>query len=889
MPRVVSQSGGNSCNGQTATLPLLLPAWADTAGWYQADQYETIMSADIEGDGVKELLGRNASSLEVQRWSAPFQTAAYYEPGSTDPPVAPIAVPGQWVPSPVPGPPTPEINGFYDPSMYTTFRVANLDQDKADEIVVRTYNGVQVFNYTPGASAAPGSWQTTQTPVFADSPSVSWWHPAYYSTITTGDVNGDGIDEIIGRSPNGIQSFDVLSNGQVQQLENTPTTVMTDQEGWNVDNQYQTIRVADVNGDRTADLIGRGPNGLVVYTFASGAWNLQPLQPGPNAWTNNAGWTNQSWYSTIGTADLTGDGVADIYGRTKDGIDAWTFNGSTWTELVAPPSSTPSILTDAQGFDNEPYYATIQTATFADGSANPPAKILARSQAGVFTTNGGAAFFSLSGASFSGPTLTNEQFSDGNGWNQPVRYETLKTVQIAPGLDVLIGKDATGVRTYKRDGGQWVNPSSTWPAWSNVPAVKPPNDDQQLFTQQVDSYNYINQQYVAQTSGATGTIRDQFVNEEFTGLTSQNASTIKNMHPVVGKNVPRDVWDGVHNETLGWMQGVVQLQDFYFNSATGMQQLIYQTGIVADTGPNSPSQVQQYFSSNPAILALVADLIWGILGAVPGGDTLALAIMTSTFSLMGAGVSAGLGFVNPDGKAQTTGNQLNDALQNAFCSSVAFLQTSYAQIVGDNTPANMGDPGLLNVMSRLTIEGPLKFAPASGTGTPNPGSYLQLAASANNQRAIWVWQQFSANSDRSWRVGYCWGQGLCNSGFEDRVNDGYGIYYGTNYYNMGSPGCDYNISFNCDGYFYRVVSTDFDGVADCVGSSHNGDGAWKTLVDAGVGFNPDTLFMPRTQANRLVITGQPPTNSSLQQPIFMQNNNVLGILGWRVQGANCSV
>lgn len=890
----------------TATLPLLVPAWADAAGWANASQYETIRLGDIDGDGVSELLGRNAARLEVFHWAEPYQAAAEGDPKR----VADLPVPEQWVASTIPGPAMPEAPtnpatsmapGFYEPSAYATLQLAQLTPDAGHELFVRTFDGIEIYDFV--ASPSGGSWQTITTSVFPDDKpnGQAWYHAQHYETITHGDVDGDGLDEILGRGLDGIETY-ALQGGALVRLDPS-STIMSDSDGWTDPQYYETIRVADLDGDTTAELLGRGKDGLEVYELASGTWTAKATS-GP--WPDSEGeWaSNESWYSTIGTADLNGDGAADVYGRTKWGIDAWTFASGSWSELVtpAPSSSSPTVFTDDQGFDSSSAYETIQPATLDPTPGTPSAASLAgRFEANVLAspnTDGGLGFVSLgSGGAFSAPGLVAEQFTNANGWNQAVRYQTIQLGQLTPETTVLLGKDATGVRTQHLVGGTtsgtWQAFSADFPAWSDwqstppVTPTQPPDVPDELWRIQLASYQYINEQI-----GATFST-DLTVRQLLAQATGSNAVPLTDLATAIGKvplptgtNVDRDTFYDVRNASQTWALEAAALYSFYWDTQASLSQLISQTQIVADAGPNSPSDVSDSFGSSGNIDALIGDLIWGVLGAIPtDGASFEGVVAGAVNSMAGAGVSAGMGFLNPNGKVTTRADKLNAELVNAFCAANDFLGSSYAQTVAD--------AGLLDVMGRMTRQGPLVFT--ADTDPPNPGQFDQIVAANDDQRAIWVWQQFANQTDDAWRVGYCWGAGQCNDGFEDRVNDGYGIFYGTNLFGVGAPGCDSSTGNTCYGYFDRVVHTDGSGTANCLGSSHKGDDAWKKLVDAGVGFDPNDLFMPRQMANRM---DPDPTmsNDDFQSPWQIDDtgapsggNWANGILGWRVGSADCKV
>ncbi len=65
------------------------------------------------------------------------------------------------------------------------------------------------------------------------------------------DVNGDGLDDIVGR--NGAKWWVARSNGQAFVAENWGT--------WSTKVQWYDVRIADVDGDGCDDILGRAQNG----------------------------------------------------------------------------------------------------------------------------------------------------------------------------------------------------------------------------------------------------------------------------------------------------------------------------------------------------------------------------------------------------------------------------------------------------------------------------------------------------------------------------------------------------------------------------------------------------------------------------------------------------
>lgn len=119
--------------------------------------------------------------------------------------------------------------------------------------------------------------------------------PSGATAVTFGDVDGDGFVDLAFRV--GSFVYVRLSTGQ----EFLPHAEWT---FWSED--YDFTRLADVDGDRRADIVGRLRDGTDVQVGLSDGSSFQPS----TAWT---------WWSTAYDhrfADVDGDGKADIVGRS---------------------------------------------------------------------------------------------------------------------------------------------------------------------------------------------------------------------------------------------------------------------------------------------------------------------------------------------------------------------------------------------------------------------------------------------------------------------------------------------------------------------------------------------------------------------------------------------
>jgi hypothetical protein len=171
-----------------------------------------------------------------------------------------------------------------------------------------------------------------------------WKGPDQYSTIQFGRVLGNGRQQLIGRSADGIEIWDFDTTlGQWRPAVNSqnkpmiltdfadppqlteahPTFTGTD---WTAPGHFVTIQVADVLGNGRDQIIARADSGITVWSYtpgasgAAGTWSqVYSGEPFSDA-DGFSGLLGSGVTATIHTADLTGDGKADLFGDTPSGV-----------------------------------------------------------------------------------------------------------------------------------------------------------------------------------------------------------------------------------------------------------------------------------------------------------------------------------------------------------------------------------------------------------------------------------------------------------------------------------------------------------------------------------------------------------------------------------------
>ena len=129
----------------------------------------------------------------------------------------------------------------------------------------------------------------------------------------------------------------------------------TDAGGWSDPSQYSTIRLADFDGDGRDELIGRSDAGVQIYRFDTtwGQWRPQVDADGVPQLLNDFAsflpsndWdprdpNEPEFYSTIQAADIDGQPGAEILGRFWDGMRVYRYtppagggiDGGSWSRI----------------------------------------------------------------------------------------------------------------------------------------------------------------------------------------------------------------------------------------------------------------------------------------------------------------------------------------------------------------------------------------------------------------------------------------------------------------------------------------------------------------------------------------------------------------------------
>ncbi|HPB98725.1 MAG TPA: FG-GAP-like repeat-containing protein, partial [Polyangiaceae bacterium] len=294
------------------------PAWSDKNGWNHFQYHSTMRLLDMDGDGKDDLCARAAKGMICYK--------------ST----------GDGFEERLDGPPWSDEAGFASAKYYGTLRTGDVDGDGKHDLCIRAAAGMECW-------LSDGNGFPTKVTGPAWSDATGWGNIQYWSSIRLADVNGDGKADLCARGKNDLQCHfsEGTSFGDAVQV-----AALADDNGWNDPTNYLTLRTGDVTGDGAQDLCLRANAKMLCY-----AWDGEKFASieGP-AWSDEDGWNKAQYFNTIQLADMNGDGKADLCGRHELGWRCHPSTGDGFGDAVMLDE-----FKDAGGWSKERYYATLLT------------------------------------------------------------------------------------------------------------------------------------------------------------------------------------------------------------------------------------------------------------------------------------------------------------------------------------------------------------------------------------------------------------------------------------------------------------------------------------------------------------------------------------------------
>jgi hypothetical protein len=356
-----------------------LAALSNDAGFSDEQHYGTLRYGDIDGDGRADVCARGADG--VRCWPGGY--GGFGEP--------------------IEGPALSDDSGWDGIDHWSTLRLADVTGDGRDDLCARAAAGFRCY-----PSQGDGFAEAVTMDNLSDE--LGWTQPHYYGTIRTGDIDGDGREDVCARGSAGIYCWRSTGHGGDAAFEPLGATpAWSNDAGWSDVSTWSTIRLVDVDGDGRADLCGRSPDTFTCHLSADqgGSAAFGEAVDGPEL-SDASGWGDHSNYATLQLADIDGDGDRDLLARANAGVWVWPWEGAAFGEPWEGPA-----LSDELGWDDHRYYSTLRTADIdGDGASD----LCARGPEGLSCWLGPDLISQLEGPSW----------SDTSGWDGDRYYSTIR-------------------------------------------------------------------------------------------------------------------------------------------------------------------------------------------------------------------------------------------------------------------------------------------------------------------------------------------------------------------------------------------------------------------------------------------------------------------------------
>lgn len=218
--------------------------------------------------------------------------------------------------------------GWGLPQYGSTLRYPEVNGDGRADVCGRGINGIlcATTNASGTAFVNPYFW----TSDFGDA-SGAGADPTRYGSVRFADVNGDGYDDVCARDATGIRCGLNNTNGGFATSTVWIAPSFEASLGLPAGELGLSLELRDIDADGRADVCERGVSGVVcALANATGTGFVNAsLRSFRTDFSNADAWnTLASYYRSIRLADVTGDGLPDLCGRSSQGITCGISSGS---------------------------------------------------------------------------------------------------------------------------------------------------------------------------------------------------------------------------------------------------------------------------------------------------------------------------------------------------------------------------------------------------------------------------------------------------------------------------------------------------------------------------------------------------------------------------------
>ena len=260
---------------------------SDANGWNHPKLYTTLRLADVNGDGMDDLCARDTEGFGC--WLSN----------------------GTAFDRRIEGPRWSDASGWGVAKHYGTIRMGDLDGDRRADVCARSASVVDCW-----LSNGDGFPTRIEGPRWSGG---GWGSMSLWSTIRLVDYDGDGLSDLCARDTEALKCARGTGSGFEAEVV---VAALSDASGWADRSNYATLRTGDIDGDGRGDLCLRANAEVYCWSWDGSAWTRRT---GPT-WSDDSSWNAPRYYQTIRLADFDGDGLDDACARAGAG---WRCHPST--------------------------------------------------------------------------------------------------------------------------------------------------------------------------------------------------------------------------------------------------------------------------------------------------------------------------------------------------------------------------------------------------------------------------------------------------------------------------------------------------------------------------------------------------------------------------------
>ena len=437
-----------------------MPPWSNNQGWDEEAYWGSILTGDLNGDGIDELVGCGADGLEI--WG--------YDPAT-----------GVWSLQELLKELAHNNDGgvYSQASYYNSLVLADIDGDGAKEILGRDVNSPDLmFTYDFNSQAASQSDKWGTGPDWSQVSGWDWEKPWCYETVMAAKLtSGDAREAVVVYTTGGLQAafYDArATDGQSwsfsEKDSETALENLNDKEpSANFYQSLQAVRL-DLTGADESDIddiifvTHNDQNQAYVSTrsYKDGKWGHGTLDSGPYegkdvalslyyATLNNSqdpaseSLLQYDYGDTLRVADLDGDGLKEVIFFAPEGMQTYTFDKTETTkgwvgwQQYGLYDVWPGIKDWAPLYRNSLRFVDIDN----DG----------KEELYNLTSNSGSYFWSVEKGGLSSVTTVGRDFTQANGWDASDGYHYADAIFFptlsADGAKSMLARGASGMRTYE--------------------------------------------------------------------------------------------------------------------------------------------------------------------------------------------------------------------------------------------------------------------------------------------------------------------------------------------------------------------------------------------------------------------------------------------------------